>query len=394
MYSSVLLANNMHFVTWFKYTEYMALPVKLIIVFVVMYIYFFYLPRIMINKENEITKSIAIGMAYATKEAFVYNKVLSLFMLISWHYAHYIDETHRSFLTKYTGKTAPFDYTDDLPSFLLRLGILPGSILKMKQYLPDPFMAVFQIQASHREIIWKYDKNYFFPLLVNMNSVSYSAAVLSNYPKIMVHYELLKHLNGDMCVQQGLGEAIQEYEDFIFILRVWRYYVRSYWDIATIYNSGEHVLSDFLCSEINSNGMYYADISRWSTVRSLSYCLPFGNTVQEHVPGLLTDILVKLPEYDFSIDNFKSYLLKNKEDLNTPLNQLRVGFYAKKPAIITRFCRLDFKVQAHCDYLDHSWNKGTAIQEHFDKLLAAHKAKHCVYKPSDTRAFLSKLRDK
>lgn len=167
-----------------------------------------------------------------------------------------------------------------------------------------------------------------------------------------------------------------------------------------MYVENPGVIYEKLTIKINSNKLYDKSIRIWSTIYSLD-CQPFGEEGHEYVPMLANDIMRALPNEDYSIENFKQYLLSTGQDLNTPISKLRLAYYIRKPTIMSRVFRMEAKVHAHSRYIDNIFEQGDEelnyelklIYLHFDKLIAAHKVKHCVYKPSDVVAFISKLRE-
>lgn len=127
------------------------MPVKAIIVFAFIYVCLLYLPYIMVNKGNPLSREFALSMAMTTREAFLVNKVFLVFMMLSSYYALYIDKTHRLYLSKYTGRTVPSKFGDEPPIIVSKLGMV--RLVQLKQTLEKPFKESFNIEANQREII-------------------------------------------------------------------------------------------------------------------------------------------------------------------------------------------------------------------------------------------------
>ena len=278
IYSTVLLINNLNVFFWFKNTNYLNFHMKLLICFLIIYIFLFYFPTIVervyglkwkedmkiLNYNNGVNFYWIFFIKLLNNDTIFssyYNnyKYLLFFQLNNWYY---------SYICIYYNKYFFKDFKSNIyyPTYFIKLGKFDCSNVTFKDIFKDNNL-IRKVESVY-DIIWMYEKNYKYSFFLYGNIIFLNKIMYIKFIKLYNNYGLLKILFGDKIVDDYFKEEILEFENLILILLIWfklySFQVYDNYIIPLNYSSNYNYnyilkLSNFL-HYYNINILYYLNI--------------------------------------------------------------------------------------------------------------------------------------
>lgn len=417
VYATVMIINNLHLVVWLRTTDLIEKEYKILIVFVLVYIFLYYFKqrvdfkrRIEIGQLKWVIRENEEGRHIPYKSTDVYTLLWTnmlraleevslekywdlrhylIFMCLSYKYIEYIDGQYRGYLTKVLHKRNVLN-----PINLVKVGRFTDKqetfIKFYEKDLPEEYKKYKNI-----DIVWIYEKNYrisYFFAQYMFYYIYYFG--LRNYSFKLYDYELYKTFYGEKVVEEYFKEEMEETESLCFIFKMWQRWLfvekKMLEDIEKI---AKNEICDIPNKRFNSNKEYNEILELGSFFLStkndvlswLDYNSYFPKHITEHINIIRSDVELYREYYGEDLNKFIEFwtVSPNQWPKDDAIMKLRIEVFMKHDPIVRK---LQDKIIEEVEVLFQQAKQTGTIVEQIRILQNKHKEKYFFKVPRERKA--------
>jgi len=360
VYSTVLIVNNLHIFIWFKTTSMFELKYKILICFLIFYIFLFFFVNLVDFLVNNVSTSnflrlkeknlklnelklianrnlwVNFFLCLKTQKIsnYLYVKNFLIMFCLAEKYRYVIDCYYGLYITK---NILYLKSDINLISNLIKLNKMESSFSKISSFKDIFDVKNFNENFTHIDYIWMFEKNYnefsffFFNFLFNLDSFFYFK---------ILNYELYKTFYGEEIINEHFKEEIEEFIDIFFIYKLWYYWLYNELNVDRniIYNCFKNNYKYIIPLNINNNNNYnkllysfdFILLGQINNLVLMNYYDYFNSGLALHIQVIYSDIQRYESEYGNDVNKFVYFWeIVNKQSKEDILMKLRFEVFSK-----------------------------------------------------------------